>query len=266
MAGLILKRLPNALAEQLRLARVEIEAVNQLGAPIVARETAAMLERIEAENQVEQRRVRIDPPPASDRPPMAIEIEHRLDPATPEDPDELTDDVASQNAYVQSLTLLKPIGDADQALNACLPPGSDGRVLLDQAALTAPELHALALRIADHLDGLASTGSTGVVPMAGIVLHVAVCELLRDPRSDPWDRAAALYGGLWQSVGYHLVDVTIATPAGTWTSSTPTPLRTVLAGQSRCTISRPEESEGFGHACMDLPISDTLRTRWRSQP
>lgn len=266
ITGLILDRLPDTLARQLRSAMAGIEAVDELEHPLLAEEVGRMLEMMKSEQELKEQHGRLQPPPASDRPRLAMAIGHVLDPATPEDPDELTGDVADENAYVQSLILLEPIGNADQALDACLPPGSDGRILLDQAAQTAPELHALALRIADHLDGLACTDSSGNIPMAGILLHVAVSELLHYPHGDPLDRAAALYGGLWQAVGYHLVNVTITTPAGIWTSSTPQPLRAVLAGQTRCTIARPEESEGSGHACLDLPISDTLRTRWRSQP
>lgn len=266
VTSLILGRLPAAKRQELRRAIAGIKAVSELEAPLFADETGAMLLQIKAVKQLEAEMLpRFDPPPPSDRPRSPIAITHILHPETPTDPDELTDDVASEHAYVRSLTLLEPIGDASLALDASLPPDSDGRVLLDQAARTAPELHGLALRIADHLDGLASVGSTGAVAMAGIVLHAAVSELLRHPSSDPWDRAATLYGGFWLAVGYHLVNVTVATPAGTWTSSTPTPVRSLLAGQSRCTISRPEESEGFGHACMDLPISDTLRARWRSR-
>ena len=161
-----------------------------------------------------------------------------------------TTTLAGENAYTQSLILLEPIGNADQALDACLPAGSDGRILLDQAAQTAPELHALALRIADHLDGLACTDSSGNIPMAGIVLHVAVSELLHYPHGDPLDRAAALYAGLWQAVGYHLVNVTITTPTGVWTSSTPQPLRAVLAGQT--VDQRPARGErSSGHALLD---------------
>ena len=105
--------------------------------------------------------------------------------------------------------------------------------------LTAPELGSLALRIADHLDGLALAGKAGLqqVPMAGIVLHTALGELLRYPQDDPWEQAATFYRGLWTVVDYHLARVWVETPAGgIWTSHRPVRLCEVLAGQQRCTI------------------------------
>ena len=97
------------------------------------------------------------------------------------------------------------------------------------------------------------------------MLHDALGELLRYPSDDPWEQAVTFYRGLWLAVGYHLVRVQIETPdGGIWNSSRTTRLREVLAGQSRCTIARPEEIDGYGHACMDLPISEDLRIRWRS--
>ena len=151
---------------------------------------------------------RLDPPPPSDRPRSPIAITHILHPDTPG---------RSRRADRRDREpqRLRPIADAIQADRRCQPGA--GRPAChraatrgscsSEAARTAPELHGLALRIADHLDGLASVGSTGVVAMAGIVLHVAASELLRHPSSDPWDRAATLYGGFWLAVGYHLVEL-----------------------------------------------------------
>jgi hypothetical protein len=266
VTSLILGRLPAAKCQELRRAIAGIKAVSELEAPLVAEETRAMLRQIEAENQLEaETRPRLDPPPPSYRPRSPIAITHILHPETPADPDELTGEIESHNAYVRRLVLLEPIGDAGQALDACVPRGR-ARLLLDQVAMTAPELHTLALRIADHLDGLALAGETGDVPLAGIILHYAIGELLRDPKDDPWDRAATLYSGMWMSVGYSLIRVKIETPLGAWASCTPEPLRLVLASQSSCTIARLEEAIGIGHACLDWPISDELRARWRRHP
>ena len=57
---------------------------------------------------------------------MPIAITHILHPDTPTDPDELTGEIESHNAYVRALMLLEPIGDASLALDACVPPGSEG--------------------------------------------------------------------------------------------------------------------------------------------
>lgn len=162
--------------------------------------------------------------------------------------------------------LLAPLGEAEAALDACVPPGSEARRLLNEVTLTAPELGQLALRTADHLDGFARTGKAGLepVPVAGIVLHTALSELLRHPQDDPWDQAALLYRGMWMAVCHHLVRVRVETlDGGIWTSSRPVRLRDVLAGQERCTTARPEEAGGtYGHACLDFSISEELSRRW----
>ena len=88
---------------------------------------------------------------------------------------------------------------------------------------------------------------------------------MRSPDDDPWEQAVTLYRGLWLAVGYHLVRVQIETAdGGIWNTSRATRLREVLAGQSQCTIDRPEEIDDYGHACLDLPISEELQIRWRS--
>ena len=210
-------------------------------------------------------RTRLAPPPASAQPLARIAITHLLHPDTPANPDELTSDIERHNAEVRSFVLLAPLGDAAAALDEAVPPDSEARRLLGEVALTAPELGELALRIADYLDGLARLGKVGPVPMAGIVLHSVLGELLRQPEDDPWDRAVTVYRGMWKAVGYYLVDVRIETPVGgIWTSSRPVLVLEVLAGQERCTISRPEEGDGtYGHACLDWPISEELARRWR---
>ncbi|MFZ1430549.1 MAG: hypothetical protein WAS21_27735 [Geminicoccaceae bacterium] len=267
---LILSRLPAATAEALRQAIAGVRAVHELEAPLFAAEARDLLQQARAHVQLEaQLRPRLEPPPTSTQPRLPIVITHVLHPETPTDADELTGDIQSHNAEVQSFVLLEPIGRVEAALDACVPPGREARRRLDEVALTAPELGSLACRIADHLDGLARTGKAGLepVPMAGIVLHSALGELLRYPHDDLWEQAVTLYRGMWLAVSYHLAGVRVETPdGGIWTSSRPMRLRDVLAGQERCTITRPEEGDGtFGHACLDHPISSELSRRWRRQ-
>ena len=264
---LILSRLPAATADTLRQSIAGVRVVRKLEASLFAAEALDLLQR-EAKTQLEtQLRVRLEPPPVSPQPYLPIVITHIMRLQTAADPYELTGDIDSHNAEVQSFVLLEPIGEAEAVLDACLPSGSEARRLLDEVALTAPELGSLALRIADHLDGLARAGKAELqpVPMAGIILHTALGELLRYPQDDPWDQAATFYRGLWTAVGYHLARVRVETPAsGIWTSSRPVRLREVLAGQERCTIARPEQEDGRrSHACLDLPISEELSRRWR---
>ena len=263
---LILSRLPPEQGELLRQHIAAIREVDALATPLIADEVNALvrIKRREDELAAQARRQR-PPPPVSRQPLAAIALIPLQHPDTPSDPDELTGEIEHHNALLQSFRLLQPIGDPAAALDACLPPGSMARGLLDQVAVTAPELRALGLRIADHLDGLGRTCDRGIVPLAGIFLHDALAELLRSPSEDPWEEAVTLYRGLWLAVGYHLVRVQLETPeGGIWNSSRPLPLREVLAGQSRCTIARPDEIDGYGHACMDVPISEELRVRWRT--
>ena len=265
---LILSRLPPEQGELLRQQIAAIREVDALATPLIADEVKDLLRIKRREDELAAAaatRSRREPPPISRQPLAAIALTPLLHPDTPSDPDELTSEIEHHNTLLQSFRLLQPIDDSAAALDACLPPGSMVRGLLDQVAITAPELHALALRIADHLDGLGRTCERGIVPMAGIVLHDALGELLRYPSDDPWEQAVTFYRGLWLAVGSHLVRVQIETPdGGIWNTSRPPRLREVLAGQSRCTIARPEEIDGYGHACMDLPISEDLRIRWRS--
>lgn len=257
---LILRRLPAATASRLRQAIAAIRTVRELATPLRAAETQEQLQQLEANIQLE-------PPPASAQSHLPIDITHVMRLRTPADPYELAGHIDSHGTGAQRFVLLEPIGEATAALDACLPPGSEARWLLDEVALTAPELGQLALRIADHLDGLARTGKTGLqpVPIAGIVLHAALGELLRHPQDDPWEQAVAFYRGLWLAVGQHLASVRVETPnGGIWTSSRWMRLREVLAGQERCTIARSEQDESNGrHACLDLPISEELSRRWR---
>ena len=266
--GLILSRLPQETGEQLRQQIAAIEAVNALATPLIADEVKELVRLARREDELEAAaaaRNRREPVPVSRQPLAAITLTPLLHPDTPSDPDELTSEIEHHNTLLQSFRLLQPIDDPPAALDACLPPGSTARGLLDHVAATAPELHALALHIADHLDGLGHTCDRGIVPMAGIVLHDALGELLRSPSDDPWEQAVTFYRGLWLAVGYHLVRVQIETPdGGIWNTSRPPRLREVLAGQGRCTIARLKEIDGYGHACMDLPISEDLRIRWRS--
>ena len=265
---LILSRLPPEQGELLRQQIAAIREVDALATPLIADEVKDLLRIKRREDELAAAaatRSRREPPPISRQPLAAIALTPLLHPDTPSDPDELTSEIEHHNTLLQSFRLLQPIDDPAAALDACLPPGSMVRGLLDQVAITAPELHALALNVADHLDGLGRTCERGIVPMAGIVLHDALGELLRSPSDDPWEQAVTFYRGLWLAVGYHLVRVQIETPdGGIWNTSRPPRLREVLAGQSRCTIARPEEIDGYGHACMDLPISEDLRIRWRS--
>ena len=263
---LILSRLPPEQAEPLRQQIAAIREVDALATPLIADEVKDLVRIMRREDELAAAaRNRREPPPASRQPLAAIELTPLLHPDTPSDPDELTGEIEHHNARLQSFRLLQPIDDPAAALDACLPPGCLARGLLDHVAATAPELHTLALNVADHLDGLGRTYEHGTVPMAGIVLHDALGEFLRYPSEDPWEQAATFYRGLWLAVGYHLVRIQIETPdGGIWNSSRPVRLREVLAGQSRCTIARPDEIEGYGHACMDVPISDGLRIRWRT--
>ena len=264
--GLILSRLPQETGEQLRQQIAAIEAVNALATPLIADEVKELvrLARREDELAAAAHNPR-EPPPVSRQPLAAITLTPLLHSDTPNDPDELTSEIEHHNALLQSFCLLQPIGEPTAALDACLPPGGMARGLLDEVAATAPELHALALNVADHLDGLGRAYKRGIVPVAGIVLHDALAELLRSPSEDPWEQAVTLYRGLWLAVGYHLVRVQIETPdGGIWNTSQPLRLRDVLVGQSHCTIARPEEIDGYGHACMNLPISEELNARWRT--
>ncbi|MGE3738211.1 MAG: hypothetical protein AB7I59_01735 [Geminicoccaceae bacterium] len=265
---LILSRLPPEQAEQLRQQIAAIREVDALATPLIAGEVRELIRLKRREDELAAAaaaRDRREPPPVSRQPLTAIALTPLLHPDTPNDPDELTSEIEHHNARLQSFRLLQPIGDPAAALDACLPPGSMARGLLDQVAVTAPELHALALNIADHLDGLGRAYERGIVPVAGIVLHDALGELLRDTSEDPWEQAVTFYRGLWLAVGYHLVRVQLETAnGGIWNTSRPPRLRDVLAGQSHCTIARPEEIDGYGHACMDLPISEELRVRWHS--
>ena len=263
---LILSRLPQEQAEALRQRIAAIREVDALATPLIEEEVRELirLRRREDELAAAVRNQR-EPPPVSRQPLAAIALTPLQHPDTPSDPDELTSEIEHHNALLQSFRLLQPIDEPAAALDACLPPGSLARGLLDHVAATAPELHVLALHIADHLDGLGRTCDRGIVPLAGIFLHDALAELLRSPSEDPWEEAVTLYRGLWLAVGYHLVRVQLETPeGGIWNSSRPLPLREVLAGQSRCTIARPDEIDGYGHACMDVPISEELRVRWRT--
>jgi len=202
--SLVLSRLPTPEIAALRQAITAISTVRALEAPLRTGETQALLRsykgRVELGATV---RPRLAPPPASAQPLARIAITHLLHPDTPANPDELTSDIERHNAEVRSFVLLAPLGDAGAALDEAVPPGSEARRLLGEVALTAPELGELALRIADHLDGLARLGKAGPMPMAGIVLHTVLGELLRQPEDDPWDRAVTLYRGMWKAVGYH---------------------------------------------------------------
>ena len=265
---LILSRLPPEQGELLRQHIAAIREVDALATPLIADEVKDLLRIKRREDELAAAaatRNRREPPPISHQPLAEIALTPLQHPDTPSDPDQLTSEIEHHNTLLQSFRLLQPIDDPAAALDACLPPGSMARGLLDQVAVTAPELHALGLHIADHLDGLGRTCDRGIVPLAGLVLHDALAELLRSPSEDPWEEAVTLYRGLWLAVGYHLVRVQIETPTGgIWNSSRPLPLREVLAGQSRCTIARPDEIDGYGHACMDVPISEELRVRWRT--
>jgi len=265
---LILSRLPPEQAEQLRQQIAAIRRVDGLATSLIADEVKDLVRIMRREDELAAAaaaRNQREPPPVSRQPLAAIALTPLLHPDTPSDPDELTSEIEHHNALLQSFRLLQPIDDQAAALDACLPPGCLARGLLDHVAATAPELHALALNVADHLDGLGRACERGIVPMAGIVLHDALGELLRYPSDDPWEQAVTFYRGLWLAVGHHLVRVQIETPDdGIWNSSRAARLRDVLAGQSRCTIARPEEIDGYGHACLDLPISQELRVRWRS--
>ena len=265
---LILSRLPPEQGELLRQHIAAIREVDALATPLIADEVKDLLRIKRREDELAAAaatRNRREPPPISHQPLAEIALTPLQHPDTPSDPDQLTSEIEHHNTLLRSFRLLQPIDDSAAALDACLPPGSMVRGLLDQVAVTAPELHALALRIADHLDGLGCTCERGIVPMAGIVLHDALGELLRYPGDDPWEQAVTFYRGLWLAVGYHLVRVQIETPdGGIWNTSRPPRLREVLAGQGRCTIARLKEIDGYGHACMDLPISEDLRIRWRS--
>ena len=265
---LILRRLPAATADALRQAIAGIRAVRKLEVSLFAEAALGLLQQARAHGQLEtQWRPRLEPPPASTQPPLPIAITYALHPEMPADPYELTGNIDSHNAEVQSFVLLEPIGAAEAALDACVPPGSEARRLLDEVALTAPELRQLALRIADHLDGLARAGKAEPVPMAGIVLYTALGELLHHPQDDPWEQAATFYRGLWTTVDYHLARVRVEAPGGgIWTSHRPTRLCEVLAGQERYTIAWREEGDGSrGHACLDHPISSELSRRWLRQ-
>ena len=263
---LILSRLPQEVGEPMRQQIAAIRAVDALATPLIEEEVRELIRLRRREDELAAAaRNRREPPPASRQPLAAIELTPLLHPDTRSDPDELTGEIEHHNARLQSFRLLQPIDDPAAALDACLPPGCLARGLLDHVAATAPELHTLALNVADHLDGLGRTYEHGTVPMAGIVLHDALGEFLRYPSEDPWEQAATFYRGLWLAVGYHLVRIQIETPdGGIWNSSRPVRLREVLAGRSRCSIDRPEEIDGYGHACLDLPISDGLRIRWRT--
>jgi len=263
---LILSRLPQEVGEPMRQQIAAIREVDALATPLIADEVKDLVRIMRREDELAAAaRNRREPPPVSHQPLAAIALTPVQHPDTPSDPDELTSQIEHHNARLQSFRLLQPIGDPAAALDACLPPGGMARGLLEHVATTAPELHALALRITDHLDGLGRTCERGIVPMAGIVLHDALDELLRYPSDDAWEQAVTFYRGLWLAVGYHLVRVQIETPdGGIWNSSRPLRLREMLASQSRCTIDRPDAIEGYGHACMDLPISEELRVRWRT--
>ncbi|MFZ1429623.1 MAG: hypothetical protein WAS21_22980 [Geminicoccaceae bacterium] len=265
---LILCRLPGATAEALRQAIAGVRAVRKLEVSLFAEAALDLLQRARAHGQLEtQWRPRLEPPPASTQPPLPIAITYVPHPEMPADPYELTGDIDSHNAEVRSLVLLEPLGNAEAALGEALPPRNLPRLLLSVVTLTAPELGQLALRIADHLDGLARLGPTGPVPMAGIILHTALGELLHRPQDDPWGQAATFYRGLWTAVDYHLARVRVETPGGgIWTSHRPVRLCEVLAGQQRCTIAWREEVDGSrGHACLDYPISSELSRRWLRQ-
>ena len=262
---LILSRLPQEVGEPMRQQIAAIKAVDALATPLIEEEVRELIRLRRREDELAAQARRQRPPPPVSRQPLAvitlIPLQH---PDTPSDPDELTSEIERHNTLLQSFRLLQPIDDPAAALDACLLPGSMARGLLDEVAVTAPELRTLALHIADHLDGLGRTCDRGIVPLAGILLHDALAELLRSPSEDPWEEAVTLYRGLWLAVGYHLVRVQLETPeGGIWNSSRPLPLREVLAGQSRCTIARPDEIDGYGHACMDVPISEELQVRWR---
>ena len=268
VSELILRRLPAATAEALRQAIAGIRAVRELEASLLTEEALDLLQQARAYGQLAtQRQPRLEPPPASTQPPLPIAIAYVLHPVMPADPYELTGNIDSHNAEVQSFVLLEPIGNAEAALDEALPRRDLPRLLLGEVTLTAPELGQLALRIADHLDGLARLGPAGPVPMAGIILHTALGELLRRLQDDPWEQAATFYRGLWTVVDHHLARVRVETPAGgIWTSHRPTRLRDVLAGQQRCTIAWREERDGSrGHACLDHPISSELSRRWWRQ-
>lgn len=262
---LILSRLPEEMGKPLRQQIAAIRQVDALATPLIADEVKDLVRSMRREEELAAAaaaRNQRTPPPISRQAIAAIELTPLLHPGTPNDPDELTSEIERHNALLQSFRLLRPIDDPAAALDACLPPSAMARVLLDHVAATAPELHALALNVADHLDGLGRTCDRGIVPVAGIVLHDALGELLRYPSEDPWEQAVTVYRGLWLAVGCHLVRVQIETPdGGIWNSSRPLPLREVLAGQSRCTIACPEEIEGHGHACLGLPISEELGAR-----
>ena len=251
---------------KLRQQIAAIREVDALATPLIADEVKDLVRVMRREDELaaaacNQR----TPPPVSRQPLAAIELTPLLHPDTLSDPDELTSEIEHHNTLLQSFRLLQPLGEPAAALDACLPPGSTARGLLDHVAATAPELHALASNVADHLDGLGRTCDRGIVPMAGIVLHDALDELLRYPSDDAWEQAVTFYRGLWLAVGYHLVRGQIETPdGGIWNSSRPLRLREMLASQSRCTVDRPDAIEGDGHACMDLPISEELRVRWRT--
>ena len=266
--GLILSRLPQEIGEQLRQQIAAIEAVDALATPLIADEVKDLVRLVEHEDELAAAaaaRNRPEPAPVSRQPLTAIELTPLLHPDTPSDPDELTREIEHHNALLRSFRLLQPINDPATALDACLPPDNMARDLLNEVSATAPELHALALNVADHLDGLGRAFERGIVPVAGIVLHDALAELLRSPSEDPWEEAVTLYRGLWLSIGYHLVRVQIETPDGAvWNTSQPWRLREVLAGHSRCTIACPDEIEGYGHACLNLPISEELNARWRT--
>ena len=263
---LILSRLPPEQGEQLRQQIAAIREVDALATPLIADEVKDLVRVMRREDELAAAaRHQRTPPSVSRQPLAAIALTPLLHPDTPSDLDELTSEIEHHNTLLQSFRLLQPLGEPAAALDACLPPGSTARGLLDHVAATAPELHALALNVADHLDGLGRAYERGIVPVSSMVLHDALGELLRYPSEDPWEQAVTFHRGLWLAVGYHLVRVQIETPdGGIWNSSRAARLRDVLAGQSRCTIARPEEIDGYGHACLELPISEELRVRWRS--
>jgi hypothetical protein len=242
----------------LRQAIAAVRTVRELATPLFAAETLDLVQQLEAKAQLE-------PPPVSPQPHLPIVVTHVLRLQTLADPYELTGHIDSHNAEVQSFVLLEPIGEAEAALDACVPPGSEARRRLDEVALIAPELGQLALRIADHLDGLARMTMMGPIPMLGIILHAVLSRLVRSGKTEPWDQVAAFEQGLRTTFFHHLLCVRVETPSGgTWTAGGSVRLGDVLAGQKRCMISRPEEPYSMiGHAGLDWRIAEDL---FRRQP